>query len=1086
MAGRNAKSLRPKKTPDPLPSTNYVMSHSIQRQIHAIARRARRLLVVHGLCWFVAVVVAVAFVIGWLDYSLRLQDRGVRIILSTALGLTLLWSFLRFLLPSTRRRFSDLEVAQRVERRFPQLGDRLSSSLEFLRNDNVANRAESASLQQTVISETETLVRPLNLGECLDPRATRRSLLGCFPLLIAIGTICALDLDATSLAARRLAAPWSRESWPRWNSLEFVEPPNRIARGRDFAVEVTDARGRLPKNATLQFWFDGDEEDEAETVAMQRGDDRFHYTRGNVTRSFQYRAIGGDDDSMDWYALEVVEPARITNFRVAVQPPAYSGIAPAEFPAGPIRIWAESQLAISGRATRPVQSVRVYIGIGDAVEVVTAEVARHDSTFAVSSLPTNTPGKGQYWIEMVEADGVVSGSDTRASWEVVPDHVPTVTVLAPTAEMYFTSTAIVPIRVTATDDLAIQRLQLQIGTTTIPLFVGSEEPAARDDLPTHPDVREITRELDLSEFQLAPNDSLELVFAANDYKPQTSARVTRSITIISRDDFDYRSQERQKLLLARLAEALRLQRSTRAQAASLQTQLETVGALSDDDVNLLRASELQQQQVARLLDDSPGGAAQLVAELISALSSNQMAGSDAASRMERLSNRLDLINRERLPDLQSELVRAAKSARIANDKGDDVMALLTSVGDRQDAIAEDLQSMIDQLAQWDDYRRFANDVAKLLRDQQELSARVSQLPTIGQRFESLSPQQRADLERAAGEQLELARRLDRLQTEMDRLGEKIRQSDPSAAATLSKAIREAGANGIAEQMRGIGNDVARNRLGNASRAQREVEQGLERVLGALTESDRPPPGETENPNLQQLAAALTQLKTRLADIASRQQVLLDATSQWQDSGTSSLTPAQMFREQQRLVDDTQEAREQMPIPKAIAFGLKSVETIMIEAAARLERVAPDERAHRLQSRSLSRLQQLLAALDSQTAREDPPNGDGQTASGSSNEQRSAFSLEELRLLHAMQLDIYERTVAWEKQGQGRGALENEDKQDLQQLATEQGELAELIMEALPTDAIIDIAAPKNSEKPLDDALDRALERAGIPGFGTDE
>ncbi|MEO8496961.1 MAG: hypothetical protein ABI614_17970, partial [Planctomycetota bacterium] len=896
------------------------MSHTIQRQIHAIARRARRLLVVHGLCWFVGVVVAVAFVFGWVDYALRLQDQGVRIILSAALGVILLWSFRRFVFPSLRRRFSDLEVAQRIERRFPQLGDRLSSSLDFLRGDEIANRAESASLQQTVISETEALVRPLKLDECLDPRATRRSLLVCIPLLIAIGSVCAIDLDAASLAARRLAAPWSREAWPRRNSLEFVSPPRRIALGQDFAVEVTDRRGRLPDHATLQFWFDGDEPSELETASMQRGDDRFHYTRGNVTRSFQYRAVGGDDDSMSWQTLEVVEPVRITDFRVTVQPPAYSGIVAADSPGGPIRIWAGSLLAISGKTTRPVQSVRLYTSSGDSTEVLVTEAAVHDSTFASSPLPIDTPGKGQYWVELSEADGVASGSDTRAGWEVVPDHAPTVAVSSPTTDMHFTATAIVPIRVTATDDLAIQSLRLQIGTTTIPLFVGADAPAARDDLPTQADIREVTHELDLSQFQLAPNDTLELVFIASDYKLQTSDPVTKSITIISREDFDYRSQDKQRLLLARLVEALRLQRATRAQVASLQTQLDSAGSLSEDDASLLRASELQQQQVARLLDANAGGAAQLVAESIASLNSNQLAGSDSASRMERLSKMLDVINRERLPDLQSELVRATKSARLANEEAENVKALLTSVGDRQDAVAVDLQAMIDQLAQWDDYRRFAQDVAKLLRDQQGQSARVGQLPTIGQRFEALSPQQRADLARAAGEQLELARRLDRLQAEMDQLQEKIRQSNPSAAATLAEALREASANAIAEQMRGIGNDVARNRLGNAMQGQSEVEKGLQQVLGALTQSNGPNANEAQPPAPQQLAAVLAQLKTQLGDLTARQQVLLEATSEWQDSGTSSLTPPQMARQQQELVDNTREAREQQPIPKAFAFG----------------------------------------------------------------------------------------------------------------------------------------------------------------------
>jgi hypothetical protein len=1071
------------------------MSHLIERQIHAIARRARRLLVVHGLCWFVAVVVAVALVLGGIDYSLRLQDRGVRIILSLAFGLALLGSFRRFVVPALRRRFSDLEVAQQVERRFPQLGDQLSSSLEFLRDGQAANQAESATLQQTVISETEALVRPLQLADCLDARATRRSLLACLPLLLIIGVVCVVDLEATALAARRLAVPWSRESWPRWHSLEFVKPPHRIALGHDFAVEVIDRRGRLPQDVKLQFWFDGEDQDAVEAAAMQRSEDRFRYTRGNVTRSFKYRAIGGDDSSMDWHSLEVVEPARITDLRVAVESPAYSGIAPAVLTSGPIRILEGTHLAISGRTTRPVQHVRAVIEIGDAVEVVEADVDHHDSTFAISSLPTETLGKGEYWIELIEADGVVSGGDTRARWEVVADQVPTVTVSAPTSDMYFTPDAIVPIRVNAADDLAIQRLLLQIGTTTIPLFVGADAPRPLDELPSQPDVREITHELNLREFQLAAHDSLKLVFTASDYRPQTSDPVVRSMTIISREDFDDRLQDKQKLLLQRLVEALRLHRATRAQVASLQAQLKAVGDLSEDDASLLRASELQQQQVARLLDDRPGGAAQLVADLLAALNSNQLSGSDAASRMERISNTLAVINRERLPDLQSELVRATKSVRLSNDAGDDIPALLASAADRQDAIAADLQSMIDQLGQWEDYRRFRQDVATLLRDQRELGTRLGQLPTIGQRFDTLSTQQRADLERAAGEQLELARRFDRLRSEMDQLRARISESDPTAAATLSKALHEAGTSGIAEQMRGIGNDVARNRLGNAAQAQPGVEQGLQQVLGALTESNRSGEDGNEAPGSEQLAAALARLKAELADVTSRQQVLLDATSEWQAKGAAALTPTGMAREQQQLVDDAREARGQLSLPGVLAFGMKSAEETMKQAAARLQQETPDAQLHRLQSRALSRLQQLLAALDSHTpgdqsdaAREQSPAGGDDSTPASSTDQRASLSLEELRLLHALQLDLYERTVALEQQRQARGTLESEEQRELQQLATEQGQLAELLTEAMAAGQQDDMPRPKPpaSSSELDNDLDRALEQIGIPGFGGDE
>lgn len=1070
------------------------MAHSLQRQIDAIARRARHLLILHGLCWFIVVVFSAAFVCGWLDYAFQLQDRGVRIILSVMFVLTMIWSWWRFVVPSFRRRFSDLEVAQRVEQRFPQLGDRLSSSLAFLSGDKAASQTESTGLQRSVISQTEALVRPLRLDECLDPQATRHAILVCIPLLLAIGCICAFDVESTSLALRRLTSPWSGELWPRWNSLEIANAPQQIAFGQNFSLEVKDKRNRLPESATLHLWFDGDAEGEEEMVSMRRADRRFQHTRDNITRAFKYRVTGGDDQSMPWRSLDVVEPAKITDYRIAVTPPAYCGIVNSDIAADAIRVLQGSQLTISGQTDRPMQSVRVHVSIGDKVEAFDAVISSADGRFEISSLPANTVGKGHYWVELVEANGLVSESDTRSSWEVILDHAPLISVAAPTSDMYFTPDATMPIRVTGTDDLAIQSVSLRIGKTTIPLFVGPPVSPTRDGIPAQADVREITRELKLSEFQLTPNDTLQLEFVANDYKPQTSEPVMRSITIISREDFNYRSQEKQKLLLARLVEALRIQRATRAQLELLRTQLKATSELSEEDTNRLRASELQQQQVARLLDDSPGGAARLVSELISSMSNNQMIGSDTAALMERLSAIISTINRERLPKLQSEFVRATKTALADRQDTGSIEPLLSLVAEQQDVIAVELQAMVDQLSQWDDYRRFARDVAKLLRDQQELSGRVNELPTAGQRLDTLSPQQRADLARAASEQLELAQRLDRLQVEMDRLRELLSQSDPAAAATLTEAIREANANGIAEQMREIGSDVAQNRLGNASQNQSQVEQGLQQVLGALTDSssrDAEPDG---NPSLKQLAAGLAQLKPHLAEIATGQQTLLDATRRLRESGNSSLSTEEMATEQQALRDRTKAAREQLPIPKVFSLGMKTVESKMGEAATRMEQDIPVEEVIRLQSQSLSRLKQLLAALEPKAAAHDdnkPPsansaNKNNEQAAGDAGEQGPSLSLQELRLLHAMQVDLHEQTVEVEKRRKPDGLLNSEDQQVTTRLASEQGELAELLTEALSPDEGRQSPAKPSSPNQLDDDLDRALERAGIPGFGVDE
>src|SRR5687768_15516188 len=103
------------------------MSHPLQQTVRAIGRQARRLVAIHGLCRLVSVAIGAALALGAIDYLLRIQDTGLRIIFSVLLLAAVGWAAGRFLIRPLRKRFREVEVAQRIERRFPQLEDRLSS-----------------------------------------------------------------------------------------------------------------------------------------------------------------------------------------------------------------------------------------------------------------------------------------------------------------------------------------------------------------------------------------------------------------------------------------------------------------------------------------------------------------------------------------------------------------------------------------------------------------------------------------------------------------------------------------------------------------------------------------------------------------------------------------------------------------------------------------------------------------------------------------------------------------------------------------------------------------------------------------------
>ena len=73
-------------------------------------------------------------------------------------------------------------------------------------------------------------------------------------------------------------------------------------------------------------------------------------------------------------------------------------------------------------------------------------------------------------------------------------------------------------------------------------------------------------------------------------------------------------------------------------------------------------------------------------------------------------------------------------------------------GGAQDQVIASLEAMLDQLRQWDDYRRFHRDVAQLLREQEELARGAAEVGrrTLTRELKDLSPQETADLKVLGG------------------------------------------------------------------------------------------------------------------------------------------------------------------------------------------------------------------------------------------------------------------------------------------------------------------------------------------------
>ncbi len=149
--------------------------HPLQQRVRRIALMAKRLRWQLALGWLVATGLLCLLVWGFVDSLLHVQEAGVRVIASAAiLGIVgaVAWRLVR---PTAKHSAGELVVAQHIERHFPALGDRLSSSLAFLTQDETDATAGSTSLRRAVIADTRARTDNLDFGAVIDARPARRA-----------------------------------------------------------------------------------------------------------------------------------------------------------------------------------------------------------------------------------------------------------------------------------------------------------------------------------------------------------------------------------------------------------------------------------------------------------------------------------------------------------------------------------------------------------------------------------------------------------------------------------------------------------------------------------------------------------------------------------------------------------------------------------------------------------------------------------------------------------------------------------------------------------------------------------------------
>jgi hypothetical protein len=163
--------------------------HLLRQQIARVRRQTRWLLLLYALGRVIGACVAISIALVSIDYFLRYEDRGLRIASTFIAACAFGWTLRRYLVPALHTQLDDVHLARRVEQRYPELTDRLSSSLNFLNQREDDQQAGSSELRRAVIAEATAEVEHLNWSAVLDRRrlpATYRCKSRSYPTCMAM------------------------------------------------------------------------------------------------------------------------------------------------------------------------------------------------------------------------------------------------------------------------------------------------------------------------------------------------------------------------------------------------------------------------------------------------------------------------------------------------------------------------------------------------------------------------------------------------------------------------------------------------------------------------------------------------------------------------------------------------------------------------------------------------------------------------------------------------------------------------------------------------------------------------------------
>lgn len=411
-------------------------------------------------------------------------------------------------------------AALMVERRFPGLDNALINSVQF---SGSATPVDAAPFVDEIAAEARQRLDAVRPGAAVAKHWMALSLIAAVAGGAMLVQQAANHHTQLAQGLNRVLVPFGDNTYTR---IDEVRPGHcDVLIGSDVEV-VAALSGRIPTRGRLDVVSPGEPARFIDLIAPSANTpDRLLGVIERVGADLTYAVSAGDDRSQT-YHIHVHERPTVERITHTIRPPAYVAEQPAARLGGSIRALPGSTVNVAITASKPIRRGRVIVN--DMQPVALRRLGSRDArtTTGYASFPVKAAGR--YRIELTDTLGFDAEPITY-DIHLLTDAPPTAMFVQPKSDVSVDIDAQVVVEVQATDDFAVERIELR--------QVGADQPIETWSVQQGVE-RQVKRSIRIAvaEWGLSAQTPLVLQAAAFDQRPGADPGLSPPLTLSLQTD----------------------------------------------------------------------------------------------------------------------------------------------------------------------------------------------------------------------------------------------------------------------------------------------------------------------------------------------------------------------------------------------------------------------------------------------------------------------------------------------------------------------------------------------------------------------